>query len=53
MVQCETRVRDDRAPELDPQLYEQIFKVGFVDDYFMGLLAFRRGLDGAFIESLK
>jgi hypothetical protein len=34
-------------------LPEQFFKVGFVDDYFPGLLALKRGLDGTFIESQK
>jgi len=37
----------------DPQLSEQIFKVGFVDEHFPGWLAVQRGLDGTFIESLK
>jgi len=42
-----------RRSELDAQLSEQLFKVGFVDDHFPGWLARRWGLDGTFIERLK
>ncbi len=38
---------------LDTESSEQIFKIGFVDDYFPGLLTLRWRLDGTFIESLK
>jgi len=38
---------------LDTELSEQIFKIGFVDEHFSGLLAPWWGLDGTFIESLK
>jgi hypothetical protein len=40
-------------PGLDPQLSEELFKVGIVDDHFPGLLALCWGLDGTFIKSLK
>ena len=42
-----------RQTVLDAQLPEQLFQVGFVDEGFTELVAFRWRLDGPFIERLK